>query len=134
MIDHHGVLIHLDAKGDRFDNADFEFQGWVAAHEPIRAVWLPAEENRPFALCERPDVIRVFPGRTACGFLGATREKGSALRLAVQVGQDTFEVEHPLPPLLRSEEHTSELQSRRDLVCRLLLEKKKIEKREPTSD
>src|SRR5438874_8329508 len=31
------------------------------------------------------------------------------------------------PPkvLRRSEEHTSELQSRRDLVCRLLLEKKK---------
>src|SRR5690349_22590333 len=33
------------------------------------------------------------------------------------------------PPLtLRSEEHTSELQSRRDLVCRLLLEKKKEKK------
>src|SRR6266496_1833099 len=34
----------------------------------------------------------------------------------------------PLAPELddRSEEHTSELQSRRDLVCRLLLEKKKI--------
>src|SRR5690349_24276764 len=40
----------------------------------------------------------------------------------------------PLPPTTaasslmrspRSEEHTSELQSRRDLVCRLLLEKKK---------
>src|SRR5438874_9410969 len=30
--------------------------------------------------------------------------------------------------LPRSEEHTSELQSRRDLVCRLLLEKKKNEK------
>src|SRR5204863_6885413 len=29
----------------------------------------------------------------------------------------------------RSEEHTSELQSRRDLVCRLLLEKKKKIKR-----
>src|SRR6266536_1588084 len=29
-------------------------------------------------------------------------------------------------PALRSEEHTSELQSRVDLVCRLLLEKKKI--------
>src|SRR5690349_23506946 len=28
--------------------------------------------------------------------------------------------------VLRSEEHTSELQSRRDLVCRLLLEKKKM--------
>src|SRR5438874_4946720 len=30
-----------------------------------------------------------------------------------------------LPGTVRSEEHTSELQSRRDLVCRLLLEKKK---------
>src|SRR6266576_6835332 len=30
------------------------------------------------------------------------------------------------PPSARSEEHTSELQSRRDLVCRLLLEKKTI--------
>src|SRR5690349_23268348 len=29
----------------------------------------------------------------------------------------------------RSEEHTSELQSRRDLVCRLLLEKKKENRR-----
>src|SRR5206468_9615458 len=28
--------------------------------------------------------------------------------------------------LLRSEEHTSELQSRSDIVCRLLLEKKKL--------
>src|SRR5260221_2015057 len=29
------------------------------------------------------------------------------------------------PPALRAEEHTSELQSHSDLVCRLLLEKKK---------
>src|SRR5438874_7859348 len=43
---------------------------------------------------------------------------------------------HPLWPSLglihgsrsRSEEHTSELQSRRDLVCRLLLEKKTYKK------
>src|SRR3712207_7826531 len=34
-------------------------------------------------------------------------------------------------PVLRSEEHTSELQSRQYLVCRLLLEKKK--KQRPTS-
>src|SRR2546421_4392203 len=32
-------------------------------------------------------------------------------------------------PVLRSEEHTSELQSRSDLVCRLLLEKKKKKKK-----
>src|SRR5258707_11004338 len=33
-----------------------------------------------------------------------------------------------LPPRPRSEEHTSELQSRQYLVCRLLLEKKKKKK------
>src|SRR5699024_11489837 len=33
----------------------------------------------------------------------------------------------PRPPPVRSEEHTSELQSRFDLVCRLLLEKKNID-------
>src|SRR5690606_41209619 len=31
----------------------------------------------------------------------------------------------PTDPMTRSEEHTSELQSRENLVCRLLLEKKK---------
>src|SRR5438874_1503913 len=36
---------------------------------------------------------------------------------------DSKELE--VPEHERSEEHTSELQSRRDLVCRLLLEKKK---------
>src|SRR5436309_4149009 len=35
----------------------------------------------------------------------------------------------PTPPPSRSEEHTSELQSRENLVCRLLLEKKKKTKR-----
>src|SRR2546422_8544515 len=34
------------------------------------------------------------------------------------------------PPRTRSEEHTSELQSRLHLVCRLLLEKKKKNKKE----
>src|SRR5438034_5499799 len=34
-----------------------------------------------------------------------------------------------LGPLIRSEEHTSELQSHSDLVCRLLLEKKKKQKK-----
>src|SRR5438270_11825275 len=40
----------------------------------------------------------------------------------------------PLPPRgqwwLRSEEHTSELQSQSNLVCRLLLEKKKKQKKQ----
>src|SRR5438132_10816960 len=36
-----------------------------------------------------------------------------------------FEFAKPVYPRPRSEEHTSELQSHSDLVCRLLLEKKK---------
>src|SRR5206468_7684841 len=34
----------------------------------------------------------------------------------------------------RSEEHTSELQSRSDLVCRLLLEKKKLRRSQATQE
>src|SRR5688572_31382964 len=37
------------------------------------------------------------------------------------------DVDHHLADVLRSEEHTSELQSQSNLVCRLLLEKKKLE-------
>src|SRR3712207_9436170 len=37
----------------------------------------------------------------------------------------------PIDFFLRSEEHTSELQSRQYLVCRLLLEKKKKKNRDP---
>src|SRR5207249_11466870 len=42
-----------------------------------------------------------------------------------EVPEEELAEEGPPRPLLRSEEHTSELQSRFDLVCRLLLEKKK---------
>src|SRR2546421_1138074 len=52
---------------------------------------------------------------------------------SVMIGGDIEIVHRPcqieiavgIEPLSRSEEHTSELQSRSDLVCRLLLEKKK---------
>jgi len=52
------------------------------------------------------------------------------LRQCVYQSEPQDVVERPLVrfedlQLLRSEEHTSELQSRSDLVCRLLLEKKK---------
>src|SRR5947209_14086549 len=39
-----------------------------------------------------------------------------------------------LPPRTRSEEHTSELQSRQYLVCRLLLEKKKKKKKKKQTE
>ena len=49
--------------------------------------------------------------------------------LPISVGLDGLHAERQhLGDVARSEEHTSELQSRSDLVCRLLLEKKKKKK------
>src|SRR3989441_6616130 len=57
---------------------------------------------------------RLLPGGTgARPYAAGRRRHGLATRPA------------PRPPLQRSEEHTSELQSLAYLVCRLLLEKKK---------
>src|SRR5690606_40437628 len=58
----------------------------------------------------------------------ATENDKSSLQEMLQIVQqfptksDMIQNQHPTP---RSEEHTSELQSRENLVCRLLLEKKK---------
>src|SRR5947207_14261917 len=47
---------------------------------------------------------------------------------------DTAAPDPELEPQGRSEEHTSELQSHSDLVCRLLLEKKKKEKQKERAE
>src|SRR3712207_7078372 len=61
----------------------------------------------------RRDVVRAVRGRPPC-----PRTRCSARR-----ARDDLQPASPAPG--RSEEHTSELQSRQYLVCRLLLEKKK---------
>src|SRR3712207_7227422 len=96
-----------------------------------------------FLMIRRPPRSTLFPYTTL--FRSSVVQSGehrSALREAVpvehldpgQASEDGLLVGHPeqsaasvqLPEVLRSEEHTSELQSRQYLVCRLLLEKKKI--------
>src|SRR5688572_32313949 len=49
----------------------------------------------------------------------------AAISLTATSGPVTSVWPSAIPTLLRSEEHTSELQSQSNLVCRLLLEKKK---------
>src|SRR5437588_6304314 len=58
------------------------------------------------------------------------------LHPGAHVGGSGDRVEKPRSAPLRSEEHTSELQSHSDLVCRLLLEKKKesLRSRSPRLD
>src|SRR5690606_39987166 len=63
-----------------------------------------------------------------CGGLKRKNQLGDLiLPIAAIRGEGTSNVYLPeeVPALPRSEEHTSELQSRENLVCRLLLEKKK---------
>src|SRR3712207_8397130 len=63
------------------------------------------------------DALPILPGpRTAAALRRRGRAHGTAPPRA----------DVPARPTTRSEEHTSELQSRQYLVCRLLLEKKKI--------
>src|SRR5690554_6560064 len=62
--------------------------------------------------------------------LGAmhTDAKAFEAKLAIDNGADEVDMVINLGLIKRSEEHTSELQSRPHLVCRLLLEKKKKKK------
>src|SRR5690349_23833885 len=61
--------------------------------------------------------------------LPISQPSGAAQNPAARFPERAREVLRPLRRVYaRSEEHTSELQSRRDLVCRLLLEKKKKKK------
>src|SRR5207249_9539312 len=77
------------------------------------------ERNRTVLVLADPDVISNH---------GLAREGNAALAVAL-----IKRLRGPNGTVVRSEEHTSELQSRFDLVCRLLLEKKKEGSRAPAS-
>src|SRR3712207_9218422 len=80
-----------------------------------------------FLMIRRPPRSTLFPYTTLFrsimreipGVIGVKQSQGD-LKLMADLLLDV-----PQGKLVRSEEHTSELQSRQYLVCRLLLEKKK---------
>src|SRR5437868_13874400 len=77
-----------------------------------------------FLLLRQPPTSTLFPYTTLFRSNDAfdqTLEMDGPVSPGVQLLRIAFE------RIVRSEEHTSELQSRFDLVCRLLLEKKKDE-------
>src|SRR2546422_9695618 len=88
-----------------------------------------------FLMIRRPPRSTLFPYTTLFRSLGAEHTRGD--RACLQRQPRALSRGQPPPPrrgqsarllsraLARSEEHTSELQSRLHLVCRLLLEKKK---------
>src|SRR5690349_22052233 len=87
-----------------------------------------------FLVLRQPPRSTLFPYttlfRSLLDALGIRSGKGGAKsEVHVPLGRLVKRLREQPPAIrsavVRSEEHTSELQSRRDLVCRLLLEKKK---------
>src|SRR6266576_1559166 len=76
-----------------------------------------------FLMLRRPPRSTLFPYTT---LFRSERTVAVLVRLPGSSGGREYDA-----PPLRSEEHTSELQSRRDLVCRLQLEKKKHSSLQP---
>src|SRR5437899_9185443 len=84
-------------------------------------------------MIRRPPRSTLFPYTTLFRSLMARRQtgrgqkvEGALLRTAIAFNNPTLVEQHVVQvDRVRSEEHTSELQSLRHLVCRLLLEKKK---------
>src|SRR5438874_8151989 len=73
----------------------------------------------PYTTLFRSDIAKGWLAVTLAGKIGGDMPGALAVGAVAAVVGNCWSV------FLRSEEHTSELQSRRDLVCRLLLEKKK---------
>src|SRR5690349_23018884 len=91
----------------------------------------PASTLFPYTTLFRSQLITIDKSNLeAYDMLGQTYQNVGEYEQASRVYRNLAKV-HPdsslaRERLARSEEHTSELQSRRDLVCRLLLEKKKM--------
>src|SRR2546428_8631916 len=86
-------------------------------------------------MIRRPPRSTLFPYTTLFRSLGdRARRRGRAARPRAVVADQAApedDAREARARRERSEEHTSELQSRSDLVCRLLLEKKKKQIRRP---
>src|SRR5437588_12082737 len=82
-----------------------------------------------FLMIRRPPRSTLFPYTTSSDLPVEQVDCLPPAHALVAVGDDAREVfARQRQVVIRSEEHTSELQSHSDLVCRLLLEKKKKNK------
>src|SRR5690606_41869302 len=106
----------------------------VVLHDTAPAETYPLSLHDALPICDRPPcrdldrpaprlARRVLDCRDSLHARGDRRRDGDSLAAPEQPASCPRRTSRP-----RSEEHTSELQSRENLVCRLLLEKKKKNK------
>src|SRR5206468_4779796 len=86
-----------------------------------------------FLMIRRPPRSTLFPYTTLFRSAILVRKHVADIGDHLGIERDRLGPEHG-ELALRSEEHTSELQSRSDLVCRLLLEKKKKKKKKQNNE
>src|SRR5260370_26306686 len=76
-------------------------------------------------LFRSPDTIAVFLRRNADSLESAKLPERGGVSVGIAASETSRTLRKLADEMERSEEHTSELQSHLNLVCRLLLEKKK---------
>src|SRR2546422_7669895 len=86
---------------------------------------LPASGNRGLWAVILLVILALLEINALVGTTGPTKKPIETVRGVIVTGVVTALVVYWIALAVRSEEHTSELQSRLHLVCRLLLEKKK---------
>src|SRR5690625_6629619 len=102
----------------RFSAGVREANSARAAPAPV-----PGRSNRPMAMAESAAIEAMTLLGRAAPFWALRRPRRRHVANKASARAPVFDAESNTPPM-RSEEHTSELQSRGHLVCRLLLAKK----------
>src|SRR5690606_11788373 len=130
----YGVVDVVTVELEPVDQGEREFRpvGLGDCDGPIER-YHGARRDRQQLVVEQPDLPPIGGGRLVGIAVnrvdGGLDLVGTRLVSTQQAAHDVLplgdQVAVPERSVLRSEEHTSELQSRENLVCRLLLEKKK---------
>src|SRR5206468_11881747 len=110
-------------------------------HNPLRfPFFFNAPSTPDFSTLSLHDALPISPWRISFSSSASLYLPSSSVIFGAYIGPfsglpptfppSRFARWQSVQPTMRSEEHTSELQSRSDLVCRLLLEKKKKKKKQ----
>src|SRR5690349_20229284 len=119
-----GFMIDIDL-ARRLKHAGLE---WWPTERDFFAIPDHQLEGQVFVVGQLPALVQMFSGQPTITFHGSIEWALDYILLTEALWLPTeTQLREQLARAIgeRSEEHTSELQSRRDLVCRLLLEKKK---------